>query len=180
MSPLHGEELCAWADEHLMYEVAAIRYTVEQLAREPKGMEQWCLLESFLVHARCLNDFLWRDRTPQQPNDAFAADFCASGVWSAARHELSQKALAEIRHRKRFGREVMHLSYERPSGFGQHKQWPCGRVFIEIASAMRRFAILAEPASLNDPTRERFRRLSDLAPNAPPYEEVVAGGEEAN
>jgi hypothetical protein len=162
-----------------MYEVAAINYAIEQLARGPKGMEQWCLLESFLVHARCLNDFLWRDRTSQQPDDAFAADFCAPGVWNEARQDLSQKALEEIRHRKRFGREVMHLSYERPSGFGEHKQWACGRVFVEIASAMRRFSALAEPSLLNEPTRQRFQQLLDSAPDILPYEEVIAGGEEA-
>lgn len=178
MSRRPEEELRAWADEHLMYEVAAIKYAVEQLAREPKGMEQWCLLESFLVHARCLNDFLWRNRSHQQPDDAFAADFCAPGVWNDVRRDLPQTALTEIRQRKRFGREVMHLSYERPSGFGEHKQWPCGRVFAEIAAAMARFAVVAEPSSLNEPTRNRFRHLLDQ-PAGDRFDRVIAGGEEA-
>lgn len=154
-----------WAEEHLLYEVATLKYATEALGGGPEDMEEYAYLESFLVHARCLNDFLWRDRNPNHPHDAFAADFCAPGEWEKVRAGLPQATLAEIRKRRRFGLEVMHLSYERRGGYGEHKKWPCGKVFVEIALALTKFALLALPEALDEKTRSRLEGLLGELPH---------------
>jgi hypothetical protein len=193
---LTPEERRVWAEEHLLYEVATLKYATEQLGEDPEDMGEYVLLESFLVHARCLNDFLWRDRHPKHPRDALAADFCEPGEWKKIRDNLPQATLAEIRNRRRFGHEVMHLSYDRLSGYGEHKRWPCGKVFVELALALRVFALLALPDALDEKTRSRLKGLlpdlpigtdagllagatgadARMAPLVSRYEDITGGG----
>lgn len=149
-------QLRAWSSEHLMYEVDTLVYSTVELGKTMDGRIENALLESFAVHVRCLNDFLWRDRRRDLPRDAFASDFCAPGTWEAVRDRLPQRALEEIRRRKRFGREVMHLTYDRIDGVGnqdsEDKEWPCGEVLIEIANALGAFADTALKDRLDDRT----------------------------
>ncbi len=140
MSP---ERLREWAAEHLMYEVETLVFVVLELGKELGGMLTNALLESFVVHARCLSEFLWHDRREQNPKDAFASDFCRSGEWEKARGPLPRAALEDVRDRQRFGREVMHLTYQRIDGAGEEKEWPCGEVLMEIATALEKLAEVA-------------------------------------
>lgn len=147
-----SERLRGWAAEHLMYEVETLAFVVLELGKRPGGMVTNALLESFVVHFRCLNDFLWRDRGKHNPRDAFAADFCSRGAWKDVREGLPQEALSQVRPR-RFGREVMHLTYDRIDGIGEKKEWPCGKVLLEILTALEKFANLALADRLDAPTR---------------------------
>ena len=143
-----------WADEHLMYEVTTLLYATVELGNlpgEPSGQEN-VLLESFAVHARCLDHFLWRGRSDKK-RDAFASDFCAPGDWERSRDGLKRDALEKIEKGRRFGREVMHLTYDRIDGAGDKKKWPCGKATLEIAFALERFAPTALPDRLTDETR---------------------------
>jgi len=143
-----------------MYEVTTLVYaTVEigNLPDEPSAQEN-VLLESFAVHARCLDHFLWRGRDRKE-RDAFAADFCAPGDWERQRNGLVRSALDEIENGRRFGREVMHLTYDRIDGYGDSKEWPCGEATLEIAVALERFAPTALPDRLDDETRDFLASL---------------------
>lgn len=155
------DQLRAWVAEHLMYEVDTLIYTTLEIGKCEGELSHGenVLLDAFAVHARCLNDFLWRDRNARKPRDAFASDFCAPGEWKRARKQLPRRALVEIRNRGRFGREVVHLTYDRIDGSGEDKEWPCGDVLIELAGALGSFADLALPDRLWDRDRSK---LSDL------------------
>lgn len=153
--------LRAWAKEHLTYEVTTLVYaTVEigNLPDEPSAQEN-VLVESFAVHARCLDHFLWRDRWHKQPRDAFATDFSAPGDWERERADLARTALDEIENGKRFGREVMHLTYDRIDGWGDSKEWPCGEATMEIVRALERFASTALADRLDGETRDLLRTV---------------------
>jgi hypothetical protein len=161
-----------------MYEVDTLVYATAELGQKPEkrsGREN-ALLESFAVHARCLNDFLWHDRNDRLQRDAFAADFCAPGDWERVREDLSQAALSEIRSGRRFGREIMHLTYDRIDGEGKDKEWPCGRVLIEIAGALKEFASMSLAGRLDEQTRGRLLDLKDALdppPDAEPLKDAI-------
>lgn len=155
------DRLRAWAKEHLMYEVSTLVYATAELGNTPerRSARENTLLESFAVHARCLNDFLWHDRSDRKPRDAFAADFCAPGDWERVRDDLPQAALEDVRERRRFGREIMHLTYDRIDGEGESKRWPCGTVVLEIACALREFATRSLADRLDAESRESLLGL---------------------
>lgn len=159
------EQLRDWAFEHLDYEVTTLTYAIGCLTRNPTGSEANVLVESFAVHARCLHDFMWRDRQRKtRDTDAFAADFCAPGIWAEVREPVPPH-LANVIERKRFGAEVMHLTYKRISGITEQKRWPCGAIYVEIADALSKFADTALPDRLRDSTRASFKDLTITGSN---------------
>jgi len=167
-APLTDPKLAAWAREHLVYEVGMLMYTSEQLAaRHAAGTRDRgsnALLESFVVHARCLSDFLWRSRTQANHEyDAFAEDFCADGVWGRV-CPAWPPALDEAAKRQRPGREIAHLSYHRLSVPAAEKDWPVGRITVEIAGAVDVLRAHAMPARLDEETRHVLEQLAGPAP----------------
>jgi hypothetical protein len=157
------DRLREWAKEHLMYEVSTLVYATAELGNTPeqRSARENTLLESFAVHARCLNDFLWHDRSDKKPRDAFAADFCAPGDWERVRDDLPQTALEDVRARRRFGREIMHLTYDRIDGDGEDKRWLCGAVMLEVAGALREFAARSLADRLDAESRESLLVLRE-------------------
>lgn len=149
-------ELSEWAKEHLVYEVDMLLFATESLIDEPGGMDGNVLLEAFAVHARCLFDFLWGKGNENYDDDAYAFHF--SDKWNGRRGAIPPNLL-KIKDDKRFGREVMHLTYERIGGSGDAKVWPCGKVLLEIATALQLFAELAREEALDDETRDRLKSL---------------------
>jgi len=62
----------------------------------------------------------------------------------------------------------MHLTYDRIDGGGEGKEWPCGEVLIEIASALEGFAGLVLLDRLDKTTREKLSELrATLDPDEP-------------
>ena len=157
------DRLREWAEEHLMYEVSTLVYATAELGNtsEQRSARENTLLESFAVHTRCLNDFLWHDRRDRKPRDAFAADFCSPGDWERVRDDLPQAALNDVRERRRFGREIMHLTYDRINGDGEDKRWPCGAVVLEVAGALREFATRSLADRLDPESRETLLGLRE-------------------
>jgi hypothetical protein len=157
------DRLREWAEEHLMYEVSTLVYATAELGNTPeqRSARENTLLESFAVHTRCLNDFLWHDRRDRKPRDAFAADFCSPGDWERVRDDLPQAALNDVRERRRFGREIMHLTYDRINGDGEDKRWPCGAVVLEVAGALREFATRSLADRLDPESRETLLGLRE-------------------
>jgi hypothetical protein len=164
-APLSDQELATWAREHLHYEVGMLMHTSEQLWRrqaEPRDRESNALLESFVLHVRCLSDFLWRSRG-QHEQDAFAEDFCAEGVWERERPALPP-ALTEAAERNRAGQEVAHLTYHRLNVPAAEKDWQVGQLTLEIADAIDLFTQHAQPERLDDRTRSLLEQLAGPEP----------------
>jgi hypothetical protein len=157
--PISDQDLTRWAREHLVYEARMLAFTAIRLAERhgiPRNPESNALLESFVVHVRCLRDFLWGDRNDRQPMDAFATDFCEEGKWESERGAVPP-AITEIDERNRAGREVVHLSYHRLGVEAAAKDWEVSEVYMEIEAALAKFAILALPSRLDDKTREALQ-----------------------
>lgn len=160
-APLSDEDLLRWAREHLVYEGRMLAFTAVRLAERQGSSadpESNTLLESFVVHVRCLRDFLWGDRKGQHKWDAFAADFCEPGEWERERGEVPS-ALAEIDELNRAGREVVHLSYHRLTIEAASKDWDCGDIYGEIADVLGHFAVVAKPSRLDRKTSDALLDL---------------------
>lgn len=147
---MDDEQLREWADEHLRYEVENLVYSAKILAAGPQGLLDNLALESFLVHARCLNDFLWHDPSNHHTklDDVFALDFCDELLWKEERKAIAQVYLDQARDQKRFGGEIMHLTTRRIAGFGEGKEWPFQGITREILLALEAFAQVAPEPKL--------------------------------
>ncbi len=168
MTPLSDEELRCWAREHLIYEGRMLAFTAVRLAERqgvPRDPVSNAYLESFVVHVRCLRDFLWGNRKSWNPLDAFAFDFCVPGEWEAKRGQVPPN-LSGVDTRKRTGREVVHLTYHRLSVEAELKDWECGEIFGEIADALACFTTAALPTRLDAKTRDALQDLFAHSPGA--------------
>lgn len=128
---------------------------------EPEG-GVWtnALLECFAVHVRCLDGFLWGQRGRGKPLDALASDFCDEGAWRRERPKRPP-ALVDVEERKRMGREIVHLSYERSGVPADQKDWPVGQITRDTLNALLVLADRALPGRLDDKTRDELRRLPE-------------------
>jgi hypothetical protein len=158
-APRTDAELTAFAAKHLVYEATMLGYTVERLAEMggPRNPAKSAMLEAFAVHVRCLNDFLWGDKG--WDDDAFAWHYCGDGVWQERRSELSRPTLDAIRRKRRLGREVVHLSYDRLDISRVEKLWTPLPVLREIEAALLLLTKLALPERMDRETREDLRDL---------------------
>lgn len=166
-APLADDDLARWAREHLVYEGRMLAFAAVRLAERqglPRDPESNALLESFVVHVRCLRDFLWGRRRDRQPHDAFAVDFCAPGEWERVRGDVPGLLGGRLLHRA--GREVVHLTYHRFSVDAASKDWDCGEIFDMIASSLERLAITAMPTRMDGVTRTALGELWEHQPGA--------------
>jgi hypothetical protein len=148
------DELTAWARRHLVYEVRMLVASAVELSKHDTANPQSnAFLESFLIHARCLRDFLWGTRSKRHGQDAFAQDFCEPGTWESERGEVPP-ALTEIGGRRRMGRELAHLTYHRTDVSPNAKHWACGDVCFEIIEALDQLSFLARPDTMDADTRQ--------------------------
>jgi hypothetical protein len=106
-------------------------------------------LDSFCVHARALNEFLWRDRHGKdrrvRATDAVAADWFKDGVWA---REALPAELADVADRTGWG--VAHVSYTR---LREHVEWEFEEIAHRIAYRFACFAIDADPDLLGPGVR---------------------------
>jgi len=173
---LSDEDLRAWAREHLVYEAQMFAYAAVELGRlqdKPRDHRSNSLLECFAVHTRCLRDFLWHDRKDRHM-DAFAADFCAPGIWKSERGDIPP-ALKEVKDRNRLGREVMHLTYFRAAVPAEIKDWPVSDIVHEIVTALDSFTLFALPSRLDEDTANALEQLTNPLPPGVGPESVATG-----
>jgi hypothetical protein len=157
------EQLRQWAHEHLVYEAAMLAHSVEKVADSRlSNTDRNAFVESFAIHVRCLREFLWGERG-EHPQDAFASDFCAPGVWANARPGLPAAIRAIEGKRNRIGREIVHLTYHRLDIEAETKDWDMGELRRVIADALSRFAEAAEPECLAQATRNKLALMSNFA-----------------
>lgn len=138
---LTDAELRDWAREHLVYEARMLAYAAVELSKiadEPRSMRSNALLESFAVHVRCLRDFLFGERGGGRygARDAHATDFLPEG---SEPPEIPD-ALKDVDKRRRLGREVVHLSYDRNDVAPEVKDWPVSEIVTELLTALWEFA----------------------------------------
>lgn len=166
-APLADDDLAGWAREHLVYEGRMLAFAAVRLAERqglPRDPESNALLESFVMHVRCLRDFLWGRRRRRQPHDAFAVDFCAPGEWERVRGGVPALLGERLLHRA--GREVVHLTYHRSSVDAASKDWDCGEIFDVIADSLDLLSITALPTRMDSVTRTALGELWEHQPGA--------------
>jgi len=120
------------------------------------------LLESFLVRARSVVEFLWHDRRKQE--DALAADYFPPGDWKRMRPDRPQRLNRLVTQKVGWG--AMHLTYPRArtTGNPQAKQWEPVRMCAALEPTARLFidnvvAAQFDPHWFNDIERvlDRFK-----------------------
>jgi len=95
-------------------------------------------IESFAIHARALEGFIWGDRKGDRyPDDAFAADYFPEGKWATLRQRVQRSAIDEMAARA--GHEVAHLSYKRSTKSEADRNWPFDVIAGVIGRAFRLF-----------------------------------------
>jgi hypothetical protein len=136
---------------------------LSKIADKPRSMRSNALLESFAVHIRCLHEFLFGRRGSGEyaKRDAYATDFLPDGAELPA----VPAALKAIDKRRRLGREVVHLSYDRDDVAPEVKDWPVSAILDELLTALWDFARDALPERLDEDTRVA---LLDLETEPPP------------
>lgn len=169
------DELKRWAHEHLVYEAAMLSHAVDKFAdKRLSDQDHNAFIESFAIHVRCLRDFLWDSRSPRNPQDAFAFDFCDPGVWETQRPPLSAALKAIEGKRQRIGREIVHLTYHRLDIEAETKDWNLTELLRGIAEGLHEFAKVAKPERLHPRTRQALA----LMPNE--YRALVTRADEAS
>jgi len=120
------------ASNHLQYEFWMLNSLANAIASgiSSKGWITNALLESFVIHVRGLMDFLYKDK-PRE-DDVVAQDYFATlGEWGNHRPplpEILKKA------KKRAGKEIAHLTYERLKVTPDTKPW----LFLEITNEINK------------------------------------------
>lgn len=140
----------AW--EHISYEIEMFEYSGSRLV---KGIandgERNAMLETFLLHARCLYDFLYPSEKIRK-DDVLADDFFDD--LSELRKTLPQRLAISSYLNRRTGKEVAHITYTRLKVGPMQKQWQVPEVHNQIGEAM---AIFFE--TLTEEKRGWFRKV---------------------
>ncbi|MEZ4588688.1 MAG: hypothetical protein R2909_20110 [Gemmatimonadales bacterium] len=138
-----SEDLRAFS-EHLLYELQALFRLADRLRAHADGREQlpWevemACIESFAIHARALENFLWSDRKSGRfPDDAFATDYFAPGEWAALRARVQRSGIDGIAART--GHEIAHLSYKRKTHLAGDQDWAFDVIAGVVGRAFRLF-----------------------------------------
>lgn len=145
-SPRSDEELLAFAQEHVLYEMqmffSTARYIREQVVdaalvnRADDGMAaRNALIESFAIHGRGLCDFFYGPDNSPRPNDVLAEDYVDAWEKPARQNSLNRPGLSD-----RTGFEVAHLSFGRMHVEQEAKGWPIDQIVRDMAPIVRRFA----------------------------------------
>lgn len=97
--------------------------------------EHNALLESFLLHSRCIINFLY----PEKPraDDVIADDFFSNPKILRSALPISLSCAKDVRFRT--GKEIAHLTYSRLNITPAQKQWNIGKIHDEITSALEIF-----------------------------------------
>ncbi len=176
--PQHSDEELRAASKHLGYEVDMFLEAAAELQRmkehptwattyastesgfvpeEAADTATWnALLESFLIHARVLFDFLYAS-DPRR--DDVTAEHYAAG-WEGKRPGASQNLL-ELK--RRVNKEVAHISYvrlERPTEAEKH--WEFAQIAKEMCQLLLAFLANAKPSCLDEQWDARRQRLDSF------------------
>lgn len=165
---LTDQELAAYADEHLTYELNMLTWTAAFMigllrlaSKEPLVVNVGnAILESFAIHARNLVDFLYkRDTGKDQPSDIVVQDYvdpaALVGVLPATTY-----ALSDVNFKS--NKQVAHLTVERIAFEKRGKPWAFGRIAYDITRAFKDIAHLFPASKTSDQFRELVKRPAGL------------------
>jgi hypothetical protein len=199
MKRLPDDAVRAFADEHLLYEIAMVAGLARRLSRFKTLLDSEDMardgalaeelfeiagrnadIEAFTVHARVLLEFFYRDQ--RRKNVAIAADFFSDDdTWRGVRPEKSSN-LRKIEGR--VGTEIAHLTYGRAAA-STTPEWAYNAIWHDLSEVVRLFVDEASPERLSydfrtkvrailDADRDRDRRLALLGVTTSPYQLGVA------
>jgi len=150
------------ASEHLWYELEMLRFCgsklIEDLPRN--GWLYATVMESFLIHARNLNEFFFATdiaiergrKRPPYKDDMIVEDFLGGLTWTKPdEYRLSEKEVDLISKR------LAHLTYSRRSG----ERYPPGfyrRIMTSLFGLAEAFLTVAPEANLDSRLLERRPR----------------------
>lgn len=129
------EELKGALKQLNKYEVWMLRSLANILAidNQGQGVIHNALVESFLIHARLLIEFLYRD-TQMKDDDALAKDFFSPATkWQGIR-PVKSRLLEETTQAA--NKHLVHLTYTR---LEEKKQWPCIKIANDIETVLKVF-----------------------------------------
>lgn len=120
--------------EHISYEIQMFTACIQRLSvGNLDDFERNLILESFLLHARCLFDFLYPPANPWK-DDVIADDFFSDP--STLRNALPASLPISNYLKSRTGKEVAHLTYERLNVTPAEKAWQVGDVHDQLGEAL--------------------------------------------
>ncbi len=146
------EDLKKMAYEHLSYEIEMFTATMGRLNKG--GLDQLqnnVILESFLIHARCLFDFLYPPKKIK-PDDVIVDDFFDDP--NNFRKKIPSSLPVEGYLKYRTGKEIAHLTYSRLKVTPETKGWQVSDVHNQIVSTLEIFF-----ANLTDEQKSWFRMI---------------------
>jgi hypothetical protein len=145
----------------LLYELQMLFLMADRLRRHqngdlvlPEDITMACI-ESFAIHARVLEAFLWNAPRRAYPDDALAIDFFEDGEWETIRDRVQRSELDDLRSRA--GHEIAHLSYKRVNKPEAARQWKFDVIAGVIGHAFRLFLENVAQGFLCDDFEERLR-----------------------
>jgi hypothetical protein len=140
----------------LLFEVQVFFRTIRRIGAlkplpgRPAPSTPWevrvALIESFVVRARALHDFLYRDKRRQE-DDALAADFFERGYWTRIRPPEAG-AIAEAR--TRINKEIAHLTYKPGGPPSIEEPWVITRLATGIGTPLRVFIESVPPSRVSE------------------------------
>jgi hypothetical protein len=137
---------------HLHYEIAMLMSLAQGLASgiAGQGTIANALIESFVVHLRCVLDFLYAS-SKRRDDDVVAQDyFDEPATWETLRPAISTK-LSKARNRA--GKEMAHLTYARLEVTPEAKPWPFVELTSEISEVLGIFLKNVDQNTLGDEWR---------------------------
>lgn len=156
------EDKKEYLEEHLVYEVEMLLYSFGQLTKCTNIVEECSLtstqistpnvtqfwgqsrdknfgnmaLETFLLHARNLREFFYKD-DKGRPDDARAFElFMDKDPWKKLRPNETD-SIKEVKNRA--DKELAHLTYKRISGTPPEKKWDCGKILFDLLGVVKVF-----------------------------------------
>lgn len=146
------DQLQKIAFEHISYEIEMFEYAGDQLLKGDLSTgDKNAMLETFLLHARCLYDFLYPPKE-LRIDDVLADDFFDNP--DKLRSKIPPKLSISSYLKSRTGKEIAHLTYGRLNVTPEEKQWRVDEVHNQIGEAM---VIFFE--TLTDEKRAWFRKV---------------------
>jgi hypothetical protein len=136
------------ASEHLHYEIWMFLSMADCLSIDlaEKGPLPNAIVESFVIHFRVLCDFFY----PQgpKPNDVLASHYFDDPIdWPKKRPELSPLF---VESRRRAGKEVAHLTYDRQLVKPEEKYWKNSEIKNQMIDVLRAFFEVVPEDRLGD------------------------------
>jgi hypothetical protein len=130
------------ASEHLLYEVEMLQRTVHLIVVTAPGTTKNALIESFLVHARLVAQFLgWNRVKKPRFDDVLAEHFSSS--WSAG----AEPAAIASTHAS-IAKRVVHLSYARGHASVDRHPWDFPAISLTLLGKVAEFIQQVPAANL--------------------------------